>query len=390
MVPNYREMIKNPMDLGTIRHKALCGEYGLIHESFAKDVNLIWKNAMMFNPQASPIHQLAVDLAKRFQELYCPIAGSATSLRVPKAGPASRSPRAELILPFFKLLQPDPYRDIASFKQPQTYIKYSQGRQHGEPGWKCQRGRHPGCPALLNLPSPRANPAGKSVGTASDANSKNVSVDDGCSDSDDEVAGGFKHKLIAPPEVPISIPSPSNRRKRQKKPPAPRKRKLKARPQTHTRDAVHLVPVPGPELALASGAKSRRVKVGDHVACCPTLDDEEEYIGAVLSIECDANDRLGNVLLKIQWFYRPEDLPNGRQMYHGFQELIESAHSDYVSVDTARCIVEVRSVTAKNCTPVKTLESLKSLPKGAYFYRFRFNEATQKIVKMTNFLRLGM
>lgn len=48
-VPNYYEVIKNPMDLDTMRAKAKRGEY---HENclkFVDDLNLIVNNAVTFN-----------------------------------------------------------------------------------------------------------------------------------------------------------------------------------------------------------------------------------------------------------------------------------------------------------------------------------------------------
>ncbi|RYN85696.1 hypothetical protein AA0119_g13211 [Alternaria tenuissima] len=54
--------------------------------------------------------------------------------------------------------------------------------------------------------------------------------------------------------------------------------------------------------------------------------------------------RAGNasrVYLRVYWVYRPEDLPGGRQPYHGGGELIVSNHMDIIEADTLDAVADV-------------------------------------------------
>ena len=55
-IPTYTRVIKNPMDLGTVRQKLDAGEYENI-DDFADDVRLTFKNAIKFNPEKHPTTQ---------------------------------------------------------------------------------------------------------------------------------------------------------------------------------------------------------------------------------------------------------------------------------------------------------------------------------------------
>ena len=48
-----------------------------------------------------------------------------------------------------------------------------------------------------------------------------------------------------------------------------------------------------------------------------------------------------NVWIRVRWFYRPEDLPSGRQSYHGKNEIIKSVQKDIVSTRTVAGHAEV-------------------------------------------------
>jgi len=59
--PNYSIMIKVPMDFSVMRNKLNKLQYEDV-ESFKHDLNLIWRNAIDYNPPRSPVFKLAVKL----------------------------------------------------------------------------------------------------------------------------------------------------------------------------------------------------------------------------------------------------------------------------------------------------------------------------------------
>jgi hypothetical protein len=65
-LPDYFDIIKNPMDLGTINKKLEKGEYTSV-EGFDKDVRLTFDNAMLYNEMNSPVHTMAQTL----MEIHC-------------------------------------------------------------------------------------------------------------------------------------------------------------------------------------------------------------------------------------------------------------------------------------------------------------------------------
>ena len=58
-VRGYLDVIKSPMDFGTIRQRINSGSHYKDVESFVDDMNLVCNNAMKFNPPESPYHQAA-------------------------------------------------------------------------------------------------------------------------------------------------------------------------------------------------------------------------------------------------------------------------------------------------------------------------------------------
>ncbi|OAY39415.1 transcription factor GTE7 [Manihot esculenta] len=69
---DYFDIIKNPMDLGTVKSKL--GK--VLYDSpmdFAADVRLTFNNAMKYNPKGHEVYNLAEQLLSRFEEWYRPI-----------------------------------------------------------------------------------------------------------------------------------------------------------------------------------------------------------------------------------------------------------------------------------------------------------------------------
>lgn len=69
---DYPQIIKTPMDLGTVQSRLESGKYG--HpDQFAKDVRLVWKNAMDYNRPDSDIHAKADKLRRLFERRFAKI-----------------------------------------------------------------------------------------------------------------------------------------------------------------------------------------------------------------------------------------------------------------------------------------------------------------------------
>ncbi len=68
-LPDYFDVIKKPMDLGTIQKKLEKGEYHAIKE-FQAHVNLSFDNAMTYNEQGSVVYDMAKELKTKFEADY--------------------------------------------------------------------------------------------------------------------------------------------------------------------------------------------------------------------------------------------------------------------------------------------------------------------------------
>lgn len=72
--PTYFDVIKQPMDLGTITEKLTTGKYLQLDE-FSADVRLVWDNAIKFNPPEHLVHKEAVELLGIFEKRLARIIG---------------------------------------------------------------------------------------------------------------------------------------------------------------------------------------------------------------------------------------------------------------------------------------------------------------------------
>ena len=68
IAPDYSSVISHPMDLGTVAER-LDDHYYLTVKDWEKDVNLVWKNAMKYNPETELVYASASELHKRFQKM---------------------------------------------------------------------------------------------------------------------------------------------------------------------------------------------------------------------------------------------------------------------------------------------------------------------------------
>lgn len=68
---DYYQIIKNPMDLGTVKSKLKKNLYQTPLD-FAADVRLTFNNAMVYNPKGHDVHIMAERLLARFEEMFSP------------------------------------------------------------------------------------------------------------------------------------------------------------------------------------------------------------------------------------------------------------------------------------------------------------------------------
>ncbi|CAH9116583.1 unnamed protein product [Cuscuta epithymum] len=69
---DYHQIVKNPMDLGTVKSNLSKNIYPTPVE-FAADVRLTFNNALLYNPKTDQVHGWADLLLSRFEELFRPI-----------------------------------------------------------------------------------------------------------------------------------------------------------------------------------------------------------------------------------------------------------------------------------------------------------------------------
>ena len=66
---DYPEIIKKPMDLGTIKKKMETKQYSNI-EDIANDVRQVWQNCMLYNRDGSEYYHLAEQFSVGFENAY--------------------------------------------------------------------------------------------------------------------------------------------------------------------------------------------------------------------------------------------------------------------------------------------------------------------------------
>ena len=67
-IPDYLDIIKQPMDLSTVSHKLNTQKYSTLKD-FLSDTNLIFTNAMEYNLESSEIYQNALETQNEFKKL---------------------------------------------------------------------------------------------------------------------------------------------------------------------------------------------------------------------------------------------------------------------------------------------------------------------------------
>jgi len=68
-IPDYFQVIKNPMDLGTVQKKLDRNEYASV-DAIVADIRLTFQNAMKYNPVGHEVHSIATELLQVFEERW--------------------------------------------------------------------------------------------------------------------------------------------------------------------------------------------------------------------------------------------------------------------------------------------------------------------------------
>lgn len=68
-VPDYLDVVAEPIDLSTVERKLLSGQYTSAYE-FSADVRKIWSNAFLYNAQGTELYQITVTLSAYFESLF--------------------------------------------------------------------------------------------------------------------------------------------------------------------------------------------------------------------------------------------------------------------------------------------------------------------------------
>jgi len=82
-LPDYNDIIKNPMDLGTVKQQLASGLYEN-EDDFAEDVRLVWANALRYNQPGSDICIMASELADFFESRFVKLRSTIDEKRSPE------------------------------------------------------------------------------------------------------------------------------------------------------------------------------------------------------------------------------------------------------------------------------------------------------------------
>ena len=86
-------------------------------------------------------------------------------------------------------------------------------------------------------------------------------------------------------------------------------------------------------------------------------------------LEIRASDP-AHVYVRVYWLYWPEDLPCGREDYHGQSEMIASSHHDIISATTVSEKIDVRYYEEHEDN---------APPAEGFFWRQTYNPHTQRL-----------
>ncbi|XP_075514433.1 transcription factor GTE8 [Primulina tabacum] len=91
-IPDYRSIIKHPMDLGTIKGKLCANQYSSPME-FSADVRLTFANALIYNARGTEVHRMAEELSIFFEMRW-----KAIAKKIPAAESESRASKSSVMI----------------------------------------------------------------------------------------------------------------------------------------------------------------------------------------------------------------------------------------------------------------------------------------------------
>lgn len=68
-IPDYFDIIKKPMDLGTIKQNLTNNNYTSFKD-FIDDINLMFDNCILYNGEVSPVTVMCKNLREEFRKQY--------------------------------------------------------------------------------------------------------------------------------------------------------------------------------------------------------------------------------------------------------------------------------------------------------------------------------
>merc|ERR1719201_2955511 len=125
-IPDYPVVIKHPMDLGTIKTKLENGQY-FSPRDFEHDVNLVFRNATVYNKPGTVVHVMCNALNKVFDRLFLPVKKAMLKRepkpKTPKPKPVAKAAPKAKKKSASKKRQPKPGRKFAPRKKKESFAK---------------------------------------------------------------------------------------------------------------------------------------------------------------------------------------------------------------------------------------------------------------------------
>lgn len=106
-------------------------------------------------------------------------------------------------------------------------------------------------------------------------------------------------------------------------------------------------------------------EAGDCVLMRPSESNTPPYVARVVKIEADSSN---NLIVRVRWYYRPEESVGGRLEFHGAKELFLSDHYDIQSAHTIEGKCTVHSF--------EDYTKLEDVTAEDYYYRFQYRAAS--------------